>query len=190
MHRCVGFVLAICLVSCGEAARDPAGAPPPSESLFETETPAAPPELPEAVIATRESLLLISEAGSIRRLSYKADAEPNFLSNFGGADHYSHWDLMRRTGWDPNMHLIELFGMPYGARQVGQEIWYIWPDLAARDVADLAPERLSHRDQARLLALIGPSGMQELAEGHPYPGERTAISETGSWRYFLHEPVD
>ncbi len=190
MRHWVGLLLAICLTGCGNASRDPASAPAPDESLFETEAPTAPPELPDAVTATREELLEISGAGSIRRLSYKANAEPNFLSNFGGADHYAHWDLMRRTGWDPNLHLIELFKMPYGVRQVGQETWYIWPDLAARDPADLAPEKLSHRDQARLLTLIGPGGVQELAAGQPYPGERTAISESGSWRYFLHESAD
>lgn len=187
MRHWVGLLLAVSLVSCGDAMRGPEPQPAPNESLFETETPEAPPALPEAVLATQAALLEISEAGSLRRLARRADAEPNFLSNFGGAQHYEHWDLMRRTGWDPNMHLTHLFELPYGTRQVGSETWYIWPDLAARDPADLAPGRISHRDAARLKALIGETGLEQIARGEAYPGERTAISETGSWRYFLHE---
>ena len=190
MRHWVGVLLAICLSSCGDATREPVSAPAPDESLFEAETPDAPPALPEPVIETRDALLEISQAGSIRRLARRADEEPAFLSNFGGADHYSHWDLMRRTGWDPNLHLISLFDQPYGVRRVGHEVWYIWPDLAARDAADLAPGRISYRDTARLRGLIGEEGLREIAAGRAYPGERTAISETGSWRYFLHEPVD
>lgn len=158
----------------------------PDETLFEIEQ-VQPPPLPGAVIATRDELLEIAERNSLRRLAERADAEPVFISNLGGDDHLSHWDLMRRTGFDPNLKLKELFNLPYGIRRVGSENWYIWPDLAARSAEDLAPERLSFQDAARLRALVGEQGMAQIAEGQPYPGMRTAISETGAWRYFLHE---
>ncbi|MEM1152155.1 MAG: hypothetical protein AAGI03_16695, partial [Pseudomonadota bacterium] len=124
---------------------------------------------------------------SLRSLARRADAEPAFISNLGGADHLRHWDLMRRTGFDPNLKLMELFELPHGTRRVGTETWYIWPDLAARSTAELAPDRLSFQDTARLRALIGEQGIEQIAEGRSYPGVRTAISETGAWRYFLHE---
>lgn len=182
------MLLVLCAAACSpsEAPR-PERPPPPDETLLEPRTRPAPPALPEPVVETRQAILAAAEAGSLRRLSRLADAEPAFISNLGGADHYAHWDLMRRTGFDPNLHLIELFKQPYDTRRVGEETWFVWPDLAARDPEALAPGRLSFRERARLRELLGDDGVAALGRGEPWPGVRTAISETGDWRYFLHE---
>lgn len=173
--------------ACGQPAQDTADSSPPDDILFEAAEPELPPPLPVEVEKTRSELLEIAGRDSIRRLARRADAEPVFLSNFGEDDHFRHWDLMRRTGFDPNANLIELLKQPHGVRQVGSETWYIWPDLAARAPEDLAVERISFRDAARLRELVGEDGLDQIADGQPYPGVRTAISETGAWRYFLHE---
>lgn len=186
------IVLSFCLVvpACGNAtapATDRAG--PPDEALLEIRERPEPPPLPEAVTEKRDAILAAARTDSLRRLSRLADGETAFLSNLAGSEHFTHWDLMRRTGFDPNRTLIELLDGPYDVRTVGGEVWFVWPDLAARPVEELAPERLSFRDRARLEALIGAPGLAALARGEPYPGVRTAISESGDWRYFLHEPA-
>ncbi len=86
--------------------------------------------------------------------------------------------------------LEQLLSGPYGTRKVGDEVWYIWPDLAARMPEDLQPERLSFSERARLRDLIGEAGLQRIRDGQRYPGVRTAISETGRWLYFVHESED
>ncbi|MEM9739077.1 MAG: hypothetical protein AAF829_04350 [Pseudomonadota bacterium] len=189
MQRRLSFLLILMagLCACSPSAPAVPESDTPDEILFEVEPPVRPPTLPEAVVETRQQLLDIAERNSIRRLARKADEEPVFLSNLGGDDHYRHWDLMRRTGFDPNTQLIELLNEPYGIRLVGSETWYIWPDLAARPAGALAPERLSFHDAARLKELVGEQGLAQIEAGQSYPGVRTAISESGAWRYFLHE---
>lgn len=181
-----GLCLAGALYACAPEDKGPAQ---PSDTLIDAEPAPDSVALPDAVIATRNELIAISEAGSIRRLARHADREAGFLSNLGGSDHFSHWDLMRRTGFDPNTQLLALFEEPHGTRIVGGEVWFIWPDLAARSPGELARARASYRDAARLRDLLGPAGADEVLGGAPYPGVRTAISETGAWRYYLHEPL-
>jgi len=178
------------LAACDGPGPDTRQPPAPDEVLFEAAPPAPPPPLPEAVARTRQELLEIAARDSVRRLARRADAEPVFISNLGGDDHFRHWDLMRRTGFDPNSKLISLLNEPHGTRVIGAETWYIWPDLAARSAEELAPGRLSFRDAARLEALVGREGIAQIERGMSYPRLRTAISETGAWRYFLHEPPD
>lgn len=176
----------VALGACGAPADVPARTLP-DEAMIEPPPAPVPPSLPTPVRETREAILDAARAGSLRRLSRLADAQPAFLSNFGDVSHYRHWDLMRRTGFDPNRTLVELFDKPHAAKRVGEETWYIWPDLAARSNAELQPELLSFRDKARLEAMVGEAGIAAIRDGAPYPGVRTAISETGAWRYFLHE---
>lgn len=188
MMRWLALPVWLTLSACTPGDEAPARVAP-DESLLEAPSPPAPPALPEPVIETREAILDAARAGSLRRLSRLAESQPAFLSNFGDVPHYRHWDLMRRTGFDPNLTLVELFEKPHAAKQVGDKTWYIWPDLAARSNAELQPERLSFRDEARLEALVGEAGIEAIRAGSPYPGVRTAISETGDWHYFLHEPA-
>ncbi len=184
----VGAVLAA-FAACDSEPPVPASVPPDTVLTEPVNTP-APPPLPEAVIAMRETILEAARAGSLSQLSRIAEAQPAFLSNLGDIPHRRHWDLMRRTGFDPNQKLVTLFQQPYAARNVGAEVWFVWPDLAARSNAALQPGRLSFRDEARLQALIGPAGLEAVRNGADYPGMRTAISQTGQWRYFLHEPIE
>lgn len=135
----------------------------------------------------RDELLDAADDRALRRLGRIASAQEAFLSNLGNDDHYNHWYLMRATGFDVLRELEDLFEHPYGTKQVGQETWYIWPDLAALESDALLPERLSFKDRARLKALIGETGIDAMRAGAPYPGIRTAIAEDGGWRYFLHE---
>ena len=182
------LLLALCVAACGPSETPrPENPPVPDESLLEPRLRPPPPALPSDVLETRDAILNAARAGSLRRLSRFAHSQDGFISNLGGADHFVHWDLMRRTGFDPNRHLVDLFEQPYDVRQVGEETWFIWPDLAARDPEDLQQGRLSFREQARLLDLLGEDGVAALENGDVWPGVRTAISETGTWRYFLHE---
>ena len=119
-----------------------------------------------------------------------ADAEPNFVSNFAGDSHNVHWDLLLRTGCDPLAILCGLLDGPYGTRRVGDQTWYIWPDLAALSAEDLLPEKLTFTDRARLLELVGEPGLERVRAGEGYPGVRTAIAEDGRWLYFVHETAE
>ena len=87
------------------------------------------------------------------------------------------------------MRLGALLDGPYGTRQVGDQVWYIWPDFAARDSEDLMPERLDFADRARLRELVGDTGLDRIRAGEAYPGLRTAIADDGRWLYFVHETV-
>ncbi len=136
------------------------------------------------------AIRVILERNSLARLSRLADAEEAFVSNFAGESNRIHWDLLRRTGFDPLSKLGELLAGPYGTRIVGDETWYIWPDFASLAPAELLPERLSFSDRARLLALIGETGIERIRAGQGYPGVRTAIAEDGRWLYFVHETED
>ena len=127
---------------------------------------------------------------SLNRLVRLANAEPNFVSNFAGESHKVHWDLLRRTGFDPLAKLGGLLDGPYGTRQVGDQTWFIWPDLAALDPDALLPEKLTFADRARLLELVGEPGLERIRSGEGYPGVRTAIAEDGRWLYFVHETAE
>jgi len=165
-----------------QVAPAPAAMRPASPDIITPLTP--------AVDAKIEVLRDILDRNSLRRLSSQANSEPSFVSNFANQSHRVHWDLLRRTGFDPLLQLGRLLDGPYGTRQVGDEIWYIWPDLAALDAAALEPERLSFSDRARLLDLVGEPGIARIREGQAYPGVRTAIAEDGRWLYFIHQTQD
>jgi hypothetical protein len=158
--------------------------PVPDERFSEAPEEAPAVELNEQAAATRAALLEEATKGSLRGLAEIASANPEFRSNVSGDDHLRFWDLLRRTGVDPNRKLRELFEQPPGMREIDGERWYVWPDLAARD-ADLLPEKLDFQDRRRLEELIGEEGIERLRAGEGYPGMRTAVAEDGTWVYFV-----
>jgi hypothetical protein len=172
------------LVACSPGEDQPVPAIP-DESL--TQPPVEPEsvEITDTVSKTRDTLLKYATAGSLSRLAQLADASDGFISNFNGQPHKDFWDLLRRTGLDPNLKLRALLDQPVGVRIVDGEHWYVWPDLAARDAADLIPEKLSFQDRKRLRELIGDDGIAQIRAGKGYPGMRTAIAEDGRWVYFV-----
>ncbi len=180
-------VSGLLLVVCAACRAEPEAilpVEPPSEMMQAPPVPAA-ITLPKKVMATRDELLIFANAGSLGGLSDIAKRKEGFVSNFGGQDHRQFWDLMRRTGLDPNLKLRQLFDLPPGVREIDGQRWYIWPDLAAKDAADLIPEALSFEDRRRLEDLIHADGIAKIRAGEGYPGMRTAISEDGTWRYFV-----
>jgi hypothetical protein len=192
-------LLASALAMGGLAACQPAEQEAPRVRLSVPAAPAItrPAEAEEEVVelsqAAQDKIMAIREVlarNSLTRLVRLANAEPAFVSNFAGESHRVQWDLLRRTGFDPLARLQDLLDGPYGTRQVGDETWYVWPDLAALDPELLQPERLSFRDRARLRELVGDEGLSKIAEGQGYPGVRTAIAEDGRWLYFVHESED
>ena len=144
-------------------------------------------ELTEEAQATVDRLRDIIQTNSLYRLSQFAGSQPGFISNFAGASHRAHWDLLRRTGFDPILRMEDLLDGPYGVRMVGVETWYVWPELAALDASELQPERLSFRQRARLQELVGEAGIAEIRNGSGYPGVRMAIASDGRWLYYVHE---
>lgn len=180
------------LAACGDSDGTPrvrmmVNAAPAVTAPVEVEEVITPLTEPaEAKIAEIRAIL---ERNSLSRLVRLARAEENFVSNFAGESHRVHWDLLRRTGFDPLMRLGALLDGPYGTRQVGDQVWYIWPDFAARDTEDLMPERLDFADRARLRELVGDTGLDRIRAGESYPGLRTAIADDGRWLYFVHETV-
>ena len=175
------------MTACG--APPPAGdvRPKPDDTLLETPVPADPEPISEAAAKTIADILEITDRNSLRRFARYADSAEGFASNFANSSHFEHWSLMRRTGVDPLREIETLFEQRHGVRTNGEDVWYIWPDLAAKSSYDLLPERLSFRDRARLLELVGESGVAKIRAGGAYPGFRTAISQDGRWVYFLHE---
>lgn len=182
-----GLIGLLVLPSCGQAVEPTVTEAAPLDVFVEPPPPAVLPALPDAVIATRETILDAVEARSLRRLGRFAESQDAFLSNLGNDDHYTHWYLMRATGFDVLRKLDDLFDQPYGVRMVGTETWFVWPDVATLDREPLVLETLSFSDRARLTELIGEEGIEAMERGEPYPGIRTAIAENGGWRYFLHE---
>ncbi len=180
------------LAACGDSDGTPrvrmmVNAAPAVTAPVEVEEVTTP--LTEPVEAKISEIRTILERNSLSRLVRLARAEENFVSNFAGESHRVHWDLLRRTGFDPLMRLGALLDGPYGTRQVGDQVWYIWPDFAARDSEDLMPERLDFADRARLRELVGDTGLDRIRAGEAYPGLRTAIADDGRWLYFVHETV-
>ncbi|HIG24085.1 MAG TPA: hypothetical protein EYG02_14785 [Henriciella marina] len=132
-------------------------------------------------------LRAIIESNSLRQLTRLAGSQSGFVSNFAGASHGDHWDLLRRTGFDPILRLEELLDGPYGVKMVAGETWYVWPELAALEPEALLPERLNFSQRARLEELVGEAGIAQVRDGRGYPGIRTAIAEDGRWLYYVHE---
>ncbi|KCZ53038.1 hypothetical protein HY2_00505 [Hyphomonas pacifica] len=157
----------------------------PEDSLTQPPHERQPVVLTEAAAETRDELLSYAQAGSLTRLSRKANEYEDFVSNFGGTPHREFWDLMRRTGVDPNLRLQALFDQPPGMREIDGEIWFVWPDLAARDAGDLIPEKLTFQERRRLMELIGDDGIEKIRMGEGYPGMRTAIAGNGRWIYYV-----
>ncbi|MEM6556661.1 MAG: hypothetical protein AAF642_12345 [Pseudomonadota bacterium] len=188
-----GVSAAFLLAACGGEAVSPkmrvaVSAAPALMSLEPAaETPA---QLPVAVDSKISEIRSVLERDSLNRLVRLARTEENFVSNFAGESHKVHWDLLRRTGFDPLHRLGDLLDGPYGTRQVGDQTWYVWPDFAALDADDLVPEKLDFADRARLETLVGEPGLARIREGQDYPGIRTAIAEDGRWLYFVHETIE
>jgi hypothetical protein len=159
--------------------------PVPDERLAQPPLLPAEVEIAERAARTRDELLLQAGRGSLKGLAALAARNPDFKSNLGGQDHQQFWDLLRRTGVDPNRKLRDLFDQPAGLREIDGERWYVWPDLAAKDAADLIPEKLTFQERRRLEELIGDEGIERIRAGEGYPGMRTAISEDGVWIYFV-----
>lgn len=186
----IGLIAALAIGACSGETGSPTvrlevAAAPETTAPQETEQAVArlTPEVEAKMLAIRDVLA----RDSLNRLVRLAQAEPNFVSNFAGESHKVHWDLLRRTGFDPLAKLGGLLEGPYGTRQVGDQTWYIWPDLAALNAADLLPEKLEFKDRARLRDLVGEPGIERIRAGQGYPGVRTAIAEDGRWLYFVHE---
>lgn len=153
-----------------------------------TGEPASEPlELSSAARQTVADLRAIIESNSLSQLARYADRQQGFISNFAGASHRDHWDLLRRTGFDPILRLEGLLNGPYGVKSVAGETWYVWPALAALEPEELQPERLNFSQRARLEELVGESGIAQIRNGSGYPGIRTAIAQDGRWLYFVHE---
>ncbi len=177
-----GVALALAACSQGGEAPEPAI---PDESLTQSPQPAASVDLTETVSDTRDLLLRYAAQGSLTRLERLADQSDGFISNFNGQPHREFWDLLRRTGLDPNLKLRQLLDQAPGVRMVDGERWYVWPALAARDANELIPEKLSFQERKELRELIGDDGIDSIRAGKGYPGMRTAIAEDGRWVYFV-----
>lgn len=195
MRGLLALGLVLSLGACGGAEDDPPSlrlrveaAPAVTRPVEDAEPQAAP--ISEAAQEKIDAIRAILNRNSLARFSRLADAEPSFVSNFAGESNRVHWDLLRRTGFDPLAQMERLLDGPYGTRRVGEEIWYIWPDLAALEPEELVPERLSFSDRARLQSLVGEQGIARIRSGQGYPGVRTAIAEDRRWLYFVHETED
>lgn len=187
----IGFTLL--LAGCGNGDGTPrvrvaVDAAPAVTAPIEVEETSLPltPDVEAKIVEIRAVL----ERNSMSRLVRLANSEESFVSNFAGESHRVHWDLLRRTGFDPLLRLGALLDGPYGTRQVGDQTWYIWPDFAALEPEDLVPARLDFADRARLRDLVGDVGLERIRNGESYPGIRTAIAEDGRWLYFVHETVE
>lgn len=180
-------IAAVLLAACSQAEPEVVVQlpPAPDERFTEPPAPPAPVEISRAAARKKEELLLHAARGSLRGLAETASENPDFKSNVGGQDHLQFWDLLRRTGVDPNRKLRDLFEQPAGLREIDGERWYVWPDLAAKDPSDLIPEKLSFQDRRRLEELIGADGIARIRAGEGYPGMRTAIAEDGTWIYYV-----
>jgi hypothetical protein len=185
--------LSVVLAACGgddgtPRVRVAVDAAPAVTAPIEVEQTLRPltPEVEAKVVEIRAVL----ERNSMSRLVRLANAEDSFISNFAGESHRVHWDLLRRTGFDPLLRLGALLDGPYGTLQVGDQTWYVWPDFAALETEDLVPARLDFADRARLRELVGDVGLERIRTGESYPGIRTAIAEDGRWLYFVHETVE
>lgn len=189
--RCASFALALLLgmlaaCSPAEPAKAPlAGPPVPPESLTRPPQPPEPAELTPEAEAMKAAILREAERGALRSLARLADGQEGFMSNVGGRAHFEFWDLLRRTGVDPNRKLRDLLEGPPGKREIDGEIWFVWPDIAAKDARDLIPEKLTFVERRRLRELIGEDGIGRIRAGEGYPGMRTAISAEGRWVYFV-----
>ncbi|MEM9179204.1 MAG: hypothetical protein AAGA89_05810 [Pseudomonadota bacterium] len=188
-----GVSAVLLLTACGGEPASPkmrvAVSAAPALMSLETESETSAP-LPAAVDNKISDIRAVLERDSLNRLVRLANTEENFVSNFADESHKVHWDLLRRTGFDPLHRLEGLLDGPYGTRQVGDQTWYVWPDFAALDAEDLRPEKLDFADRARLEALIGEPGLARIRDGQDYPGIRTAIAEDGRWLYFVHETIE
>ncbi|MFN3911645.1 hypothetical protein [Hyphomonas sp.] len=175
------------VAACGRAEPEVVLPLPPVADERLAQPPLAPPEIEISAAAarTRDALVQQATRGSLKGLAAIAARSPDFKSNLGGQDHERFWDLLRRTGVDPNRKLRDLFEQPAGLREIDGVRWYVWPDLAARDAADLIPEKLTFQERRRLEELIGEEGIEHIRSGEGYPGMRTAISEEGVWIYFV-----
>lgn len=186
----LGVSLACLLAACGGSDGSPkvrleVEAAPAVTAPAEIEAASVP--LTEPVESKIAAIREVLARDSLSRLVRLADAEPSFVSNFAGESHRVHWDLLRRTGFDPLAKLGGLLDGPYGTRQVGDQTWYIWPDFAALEADQLLPEKLPFTDRARLRELVGEPGLARIRKGEAYPGVRTAIAGDGDWLYFVHE---
>lgn len=189
----IAILAAFALAACGTEDGSPTirvavDAAPAVTAPVEVEVEIVP--LSDAAEAKIANIRDVLERDSLSRFVRLANSEESFVSNFAGESHRVHWDLLRRTGFDPLKRIGDLLDGPYGTRQVGDQTWYIWPDFAAFEADELLPEKLNFADRARLTELVGEAGLERIRDGQSYPGIRTAIAEDGRWLYFVHETAE
>lgn len=143
--------------------------------------------LPEPVQAKLDTIKATLETNSLRSLVRLASLEEDFRSNYGDLGHYDHWYILKRAGIDPIIKTEQILELDYGVKDFGAVKYYIWPELASRPPEDLVFSRLSFKERAMLLELVGESGVEDVKNGEPYPGFKLAIREDGSWAYLLQE---
>lgn len=196
MRRGLHLSLITLVTACGLLACDQQDSVIPA-TQFQSEPEVAPQFKPVDSIdisaeakTTLQEIQSLVETGSLRRLARYADTHNGFVSNFGTEANYDYWYLLRRTGAEPLDQLIRILNEPHGELKLGDRSWYVWPDFAALDVAMLDPDRMDINLRGRLVSLIGESGIEDMRNGAPYPGVRTAISDDGRWIYWLFETGD
>ena len=104
INRSIALILGVLLAACSGDDGSPTvrlevGAAPAVTAPVESETVLTPytPEVEAKIAAIREVLA----RDSLNRLVRLAESEDSFVSNFAGESHKVHWDLLRRTGFDP-----------------------------------------------------------------------------------------
>ena len=111
----LGLISIVLLAACGGRDGSPTvrlevEAAPAVTAPVEVE--AVIPALPETVEAKISAIRDVLARDSLSRLVRLADAEESFVSNLAGEPHRVHWDLLRRTGFDPLLPLFRNEGRP------------------------------------------------------------------------------
>jgi hypothetical protein len=141
---------------------------------------AAPVELPQAVAATREQLLIMAESGETWQMAQLAAQTPGFVSNTGGMGHREYWYLKYRTGDWPMAQMGRVLAWPHAVEETPSGRVFVWPYMAKLSPGEIGPG--AARD---INALAGEGAVDAMRAGAPWPGYSLGVREDGVWLFFV-----
>lgn len=165
--------------------------PTAEEATTAAPQPAPAKPLPAPVAEMREALLAAVHSGRIEDLvtPLQWNELPPEIADASVSDPIAHWKAQSGDGEGREILAVlgRILDMPHAREPFGRDVEnnaiYVWPYLAAADLAKLTPA-----EEVDLYRLMSPAEAKAMREGKRWTWWRLAIGADGTWHTFRRMP--